>query len=110
MKEVSVFAIAAVLTVLVSGAVIFIIRRHFGNVLRDLTGTSERAAFWVTFTSILLVIIPLIALMFVPRWMDADAPLLFRVLAYSRWSLAAMVATMICYAFILIWFVQSKGQ
>jgi hypothetical protein len=62
MSEHAVFLVGAALTVAASLAVVW----HLRNVLVDLTGTEARAAFRVAFTSLLLVVIPLIVAMFVP--------------------------------------------
>jgi hypothetical protein len=107
MTDVTVFLVAESITLAVAVAVALFIRRHMRNVLTDLTGTPERAAFWGAFTSLLLVLVPVIVVMFVPREPGSDEPAFFRVIAQLRWSMVGLVATLISYGFIIIWFVQT---
>jgi len=107
MSDVTVFLITEAITLVIALGVALFIHRHLRNVLTDLTGTADRAAFWCAFTSLLLVLVPLIAVMFVPRSWGADEPVFFRVVEQLRWSLVALVATLVSYGFIIIWFVQT---
>lgn len=107
LNDMAIFLITEAITLVIAIGVALFIRRHLRNVLIDLTGTAERAAFWSAFTSLLLVLVPLIVVMFVPHESTSDEPVFFRVVAQLRWSLVALVATLVTYAFIIIWFVQS---
>jgi hypothetical protein len=107
MNDVTIFLIAEGITLVIAVGVALFIRRPLRNVLTDLTGTAERAAFWSAFTSLLLVLVPLIVIMFVPRE-AADEPVFFRLVAQLRWSLVGLVAVLLSYAFIIIWFVQTR--
>jgi hypothetical protein len=108
MNDVSVFLIAASTTLTLSIGIAIFIRRHMRNVLVDLTGSGPRAEYWVALTSLILVLVPIIALMFVPRSRDSEVPEFFRVVDHLRWALTAMVCTLVSYAFVIIWFVQSR--
>ncbi len=108
MSDVTIFLIAEVLTLAFSVGVVLFVRRHLCNILTDLTGAATRADFWIAFTSVLLVVVPLLVVMFVPRNRDLDAPDLFRVVAQLRWGLAGLIATLLSLAFIIIWFVQTR--
>ena len=107
MSDEEVFLLGAALTLAGSLGVVWFIRRHLRHILTDLTGTAARAEFWVTFTSLLLVIIPLIVAMFVPR---GDGVIFFRVTALLRWSLMGLVATLLASGFIIIVFVMSRPR
>jgi hypothetical protein len=108
MNDVTIFLTTEAITLVVALGVVLFIRRHLRNVLADLTGTAERAAFWGAFTSLLLVLVPLLVVMFVPRDTGSDEPVFFRVVAQLRWSLVGLVATLVSYAMIIIWFVQTR--
>ena len=108
MDDLAIFLITETVTLIISIVVALLLRRHLRNVLSDLTGTAERAAFWVAFTSTLLVLVPLIVVMFVPRETRPDMPAFFRVVAQLRWSLVGLVVTLVSYALIMIWFVQTR--
>src|SRR5688572_10645207 len=108
MSDVTTSLTAAAFTLATSVAVALFIRRHLRIVLTDLTGAAARAEFWIAFTSLLLVLVPLIVLMFVPRDTDVKTPAVFRVVAQLRWSLVGLIATLISYDVIIIWFVQTR--
>src|SRR5262249_16823066 len=91
----------------IAGGVALLIRRHLRNVLTDLTGTAERAAFWGAFTSLLLVLIPLIVVMFVPRETGAGEPVFFRVVAQLRWAHGGRDAALVSNGFVVSGFVQT---
>jgi hypothetical protein len=107
MSDQTVFLVGAALTLVASAAVVLFLRRHLRNILIDLTATEARAAFWVAFTSLLLVLIPVIVAMFVPR---GDGPVFFQVTALLRWSLMGLVATLVSCGFVLIIFVLSRPR
>jgi hypothetical protein len=108
MSDVTVFLVAEGITLVVAIAVALLLRRHLRNVLTDLTGTPQRAAFWSAFTSLLLVLVPVIVVMFVPHDAGSGEPEFFRVVAQLRWSLVGLVGVLACYGFIIIWFVQTR--
>ncbi len=108
MYDVTTFLIGAAITVAASVAVILFIRRHLRRVLIDLTGTEARADFWIAFTSLLLVLIPLIVALFVPPDGRSNVSVFFQITAQLKWTLIALAATLVSYGFIIIWFVRSR--
>jgi hypothetical protein len=108
MSTVTIFLIAASITVAISVAVVLFIRRHLRNVLIDLTGTESRADFWAAFTSLMLLLVPAIVAMFVPLNGQSDERVFFQVTGILRWSLIGLAATLVTYGFIIIWFVQTR--
>lgn len=108
MHDVTIFLITEVITLVIGVGIALFIRRHLRNVLCDLTGTAERAAFWVALTSLLLILVPLIVVMFVPTSSGSEVAPFFQVVAQLRWSLVGLVVTLIAYAFVIIWFVQRR--
>src|SRR5437660_1157768 len=110
MSTVTIFVIGVCITLAISMAVVLFIRRHLRNVLVDLTGTESRADFWTAFTSLMLILIPAIVAMFVPPQGGADKLVFFQITDILKWSLIALVATLISYGFIIIWFVQTRRR
>ena len=110
MNDVTVFLIGIGVTLFASLLVVLFIRRHIRNVLVDVTGTEPRADFWSAFTSLLLVLVPLIVAMFFPPNGDASVSIFFQVIAQVRWSLMAIAGTLIFYGLIIIWFVQTRSS
>jgi len=60
MNEIAIFLLQIGVTVLISLAVVLHFRAHLLRVLVDLCATRDRAQFWMVFTSILLMGVPLI--------------------------------------------------
>src|SRR4051812_17313548 len=103
MSDVTIFLITEAITLVLALGVALFIRRSLRSVLTDLTGTGERAAFWIGFTTLLLVLVPLIVVMFVPRDTGSAEPIFFRVVAQLRWALVGLVATLVSFGFVIIW-------
>src|SRR5262245_49492680 len=110
MSDVVSFLVTEAITLAVAVGVALFIGRHLRHVLTDLTGTPERAAFWTAFTSLLLVLVPVVVAMFVPRDAGSSEPEFFRLVAQLRWSLVGLVATLVSCAFVIIWFVQMRPR
>ncbi|HEY1377193.1 MAG TPA: hypothetical protein VGF55_10390 [Gemmataceae bacterium] len=108
MGDVGIFLTAEALTLAAAAGVAAFVRRPLRNVLIDLTGTPERAAFWVAFTTLLLVLVPVVTVMFVPPDGGSGEPAFFRVVARLRWSLVGLVTTLVAYALVIIVFVQAR--
>jgi hypothetical protein len=60
MNTIGIYLFQLIATLVISLAVVIYFRPYLGRVLIDLCGTQERAQFWVVFSSILLVGVPLI--------------------------------------------------
>jgi hypothetical protein len=60
MNTITVYLLQITVTAGISLAVVAYFRPYLQSILRDLCGTDERARFWVVFSSILLVGVPLI--------------------------------------------------
>ena len=60
MNEVNLFIIEIIIGLSVSACVIFILKKPLTNVLIDICGTEVRAKFWVIYSSLMLVIAPLL--------------------------------------------------
>jgi hypothetical protein len=108
MSDMAVFLTAEGITLAVSIGVAHFIGRHLRRILTDLTGTADRAAFWGAFTGLLLVLVPVVVVMFVPRESGMGEEAFFRVVARLRWSLVGLVATLASYGVIIIWFIQTR--
>lgn len=60
MSEIYLFIIEILIGLSVSACVIFILNKPLTNVLIDICGTKVRAKFWVIYSSLMLVIAPLL--------------------------------------------------
>jgi hypothetical protein len=83
-------ATTATACLLVSGY----IRPFLKRVLADLCGTEERAQFWVVFSNIMLVVLPVIfGLGFSPLESSHEA-VFFEVMGQLRWNLFGLVLSL----------------
>jgi hypothetical protein len=64
MTNLTLFLIEITLCVMLSLAVISLIKPYLSDVLAETCGTAKRAAFWVMFTQLMLVIAPLLLVVF----------------------------------------------
>ena len=64
MTNLSLFLIEITLCVILSLAVIALLKPYLSDVLAETCGTARRAAFWVMFTQLMLVIAPLLLVVF----------------------------------------------
>jgi len=60
METIQIYLLQIAVTIAISLAATVYLRPHLRSILADLCGTQERAQFWVVFSSILLVGLPLI--------------------------------------------------
>jgi len=60
MNTIEIYLLQIAISTAISIAVVAYFRPHLQRILKDLCGTDERAQFWVIFSSILLVGLPLI--------------------------------------------------
>jgi hypothetical protein len=95
-------AFAAVLFV---GIVVYI-KKHLRILLIELCGTAERASFWLAFSNVALVLVPLIfALDYKPEF-GPDKTAIFEMATQLKYALIGFVITMGCLAFILFRFIR----
>lgn len=107
MGSATTFLINACISLLVSVLVALVLWRSLKNILADLTGTKERAAFWTVFSSIMLVLVPQVSGMFAYSGFTVGEDLFASIIRQLRWSLIGLVSTLAVIGVVMIWFVQS---
>jgi len=95
------------MSVITSTVVVLVLRRTMTILLTDLTGSKERASFWIIFSSILLILIPIVAGMFFYPEMNNDQLFIIHIISQLKWSLVGLICTLISMAFFLVFFIQS---
>ncbi len=81
------------------------VKRHLRSLLLELCGTSERASFWLAFSNVALIVVPLIfALEYAPE-VNASKSLVFEVAAQLRYGLIGFIVTLSFLAIILLRFI-----
>jgi hypothetical protein len=81
---------------------------HLKKILLELNGDKERPAnFWVAYTTIILMLVPLIfAIWIVPA--DKDVSIFFQISKQLKWSLMGLVASLVIVGIIIISFVPRE--
>ena len=87
MNNITIYFLQITTTLIISLAAVIYLRRSLRRVLVDLCATEERAQFWMTFSSIMLIGIPLIfGLGFNPAATSADQAF-FEAANQVKWNL-----------------------
>jgi hypothetical protein len=82
--------------------------RHLRSLLIELCGTAERANFWMAFSNVTLVLVPLIfALDYRPEF-GPDKLVVFEVAAQLKYALIGFIATLGALSVILLWFIPRE--
>ncbi len=98
------FAIEVALTLVISLLLVKYLRPFLWRVLIDLCGTEDRAQFWVVFSSVLLIGLPLVfALNYKPEAKDA-ATLFFEVTGKLSGNLGGFLVALIGIGLIVSFF------
>lgn len=95
MNTILFFAIEVVLTILISMLLAGYLRPFLGRVLLDLCGTEDRSRFWLAFSNILLIGLPvIIALNYRPEARDVE-DLFFEVAGKLSGNLGGLLFALI---------------
>ena len=87
------------------------VKKHLRTLLIELCGTTERASFWLAFSNVALVLVPLIfALDYKPEF-GPDKTAIFEMATQLKYALMGFVITLGSLALILCRFIPSdKGN
>ncbi len=98
------FLIQLTVTFVIVSLLVRYVRPHLHKILLDLCGTEERAQFWIAFSNILLIGMPMIfALNYKPEFMDAEN-LFFDVAGKLSGNLGGLLFALICIGIIVSFF------
>jgi uncharacterized membrane protein YhaH (DUF805 family) len=105
MSTTLVFITDVCVTVFVCIGLVFYIRANLRSLLIELCGTAERANFWLVFSNVSLVLVPLIfALDYRPEF-GRDNPIAFEIAGQLKYSLIGFIVTLCSLALILLRFI-----
>jgi hypothetical protein len=95
MKISLIFACGLAITV----AIAFVVARYLTTPLRqqlqELCGNAERAAFWTSFSNVMLVLTPVVFAMLVDPMANAFDPPLMGVISYTKWGLIGLATSVL---------------
>lgn len=90
--------------VMAVGAAIYL-KSALGNILIELCGTRERAAFWSAFSNIAVTAVPLIFAMQYAPDTGAHTNTAFELVTQLKWGLIGLVATVVTLGWVLSRFI-----
>jgi hypothetical protein len=100
------FVLGLAITILTSALVVKYLRPSLAQLLTDLCGSQERAAFWTAFSTITIASVPLIfALADVPT--TGASPLL-QIADQLKWGLIGMVLSVLVLGWVLRGFITKQ--
>jgi high-affinity Fe2+/Pb2+ permease len=103
-----IFLLDVTLTVFVCVGIVLYVAKHLRSLLIELCGTVERASFWLAFSNVSLVIVPLIfALDYSPEF-GLNQTLVFEIAGQLKHALIGLITTFGCLALVLFWFVPRE--
>lgn len=95
MKISLIFACGLAITV----AIAFVVARYLTTPLRqqlqELCGNAERAAFWTSFSNVMLVLTPVVFAMLVDPMANACDPPLMGVISCTKWGLIGLATSVL---------------
>jgi hypothetical protein len=92
MSSSGLFAIGLVIAMAFSAAAVVYLRRPLLTILVDLCGSRERAGFWVAFSNVTLLLVPLLfAMQYTPALTSGETVLL-EIATQLKWALFGLLA------------------
>jgi len=111
MSPTSAFLLDVALTAFLSLGIVAYIKKHLRILLIELCGTTERASFWLAFSNVALILVPLIfALDYKPEF-GPNETVIFEMATQLKYALIGFVITLGLLALILFRFIpRDKGN
>ena len=109
MSEATIFLVGVGLTATAAALVVWYLRPHLYSILVDLCGTTERARFWMAFSNVTLLLVPVVFAMSC-RPGGNDVSVVFRVTSQLRWSLIGFVVLVIALGLVISRFIPRTPQ
>lgn len=109
MSPTQAFLADLVITITLFMGIVAYVQRHLRALLIELCGTIDRASFWLAFSNVALVLVPLIfALDYRPE-LGPDKNVILEMATQVRYALIGFVATLGGLAFVLYRFIARNG-
>jgi len=110
MNEIAIYLTGLGITAFISFLIVIYFKPHLKRILLELNGDKERPAnFWVAYTTIILMLVPLIfAIWIVPN--DRYESVFFQISSQLKWALMGLVASLAIIGIIIIRFVPREAE
>lgn len=108
MASTGLFLIGLFATLLLGTSAVAYLRRPLMTILIELCGSRERATFWVAFSNVAVLLVPLLFAMQYTPATTAGAPALLEVAAQLKWALAGLLGAICVLAYVIGRFIRHR--
>lgn len=102
------FLIGLGLTVVTAFAIVAYLRYPLHGILVELCGTRERAAFWVSFSNVTIILVPLIFAMQYTTCLKGSTAVL-ELASQIKWALAGLLFAVLILGWVLSRFIRRQS-
>ena len=103
------FLVGLGLTLLTAFAIAAYLRSPLQSILVELCGTDERAAFWVAFSNVTIILVPLIfAMQYTPCLREGNSAIL-ELAAQLKWALAGVLVAVLILGWVLSGYIRRQS-
>jgi len=106
MSLTAVFLTGIALTALACIGLLAYVSKHLRPLLIELCGSEERAQFWLAFSNVVLILVPLVSALDYRPQSGPDKAIIFEIAAQFQYALVGFVVALSCLALVLISFVR----
>jgi hypothetical protein len=103
------FLLGLGLTMIATFAIVAYLRSPLHNILVELCGTRERAAFWVSFSNVTITLVPLIFAMQYTPDLKAGSSAVLELAAQLKWALAGLLFAVLILGWVLKGFIRRQA-
>jgi hypothetical protein len=103
------FLLGLGLTMIATFAIVAYLRSPLHNILVELCGTRERAAFWVSFSNVTITLVPLIFAMQYTPDLKAGSSAVLELAAQLKWALAGLLLAVLILGWVLKGFIRRQA-
>ncbi|HUJ22952.1 MAG TPA: hypothetical protein VLX58_15585 [Bryobacteraceae bacterium] len=86
--------------------VVWYLKSHLRGLLIDLCGTETRADFWMAFSNVVLILVPLMFGMQFHTETDRELPIVFQITYQLKWVLSGLVVSVLTLGAVLSLFIR----
>jgi uncharacterized membrane protein YhaH (DUF805 family) len=104
MNSVSAFFLGLAITAALGFSVVWYLRSHLRGILVDLCGTEARADFWMAFSNVVLILVPMIFGMQFQA--NPNLPAIFQLNYQLKWVFTGLVVSVMSLGAILSLFIR----
>jgi hypothetical protein len=104
------FLLGLVITLALGFAIVWYLTSRLRGILIDLCGTERRADFWMAFSNVILILVPLVFAMQFHSADDQDLPVIFQLVYQLKWSFIGLAMSVLALGVILSRFIRRESS